>query len=223
MFVTEIFHSIQGESTFAGIPTTFLRFAKCNLRCVWCDTPHSFGSGTPMTREELHIAVQDGGLTHVCLTGGEPLLQSDLAVFAQELIDGGYTVSVETGGHMDISSLPEGVHRICDIKTPGAFAKPCCVGDELFVNTHFCEDNLNHLNAEDEVKFVVANINEMPWVSEVIRRHELEKKVKAIHVSPVHGSIDLEELARWIVEHRVPARMSLQLHKYVFGEDAVGV
>lgn len=223
MFVTEIFHSIQGESTFAGIPTTFLRFAKCNLRCVWCDTPHSFGAGTPMTREELRMAVKEGGLSHVCLTGGEPLLQPDLPDLAQELLDEGYTVSVETGGHMDISGLPDGVHRICDIKTPGAFDKSCDFSDEMFVNTEFCEENLKHLNSEDEVKFVVAHVQELPWVREVIQRYELHKRVKAVHISPVHGAIDLEELARWIVEHQVPARMSLQLHKYVFGEDAVGV
>jgi len=223
MFLTEIFHSIQGESTFTGVPTTFLRFAKCNLRCVWCDTPHSFGAGTAVSRQELHAAVKAAGLTHVCLTGGEPLLQPDLPVLAQELLDAGYTVSVETGGHMDISVLPPGVHRICDIKTPGAFSKAAQVKDNIFEDTEFCEENLKHLNEADEVKFVVAHLGEMPWVHEVVRRFDLGRCVGAVHISPVHGSVDLEDLARWIVEHQLPARLSLQIHKFIFGEDAIGV
>jgi 7-carboxy-7-deazaguanine synthase len=223
MYITEIFHSIQGESTFAGIPTTFLRFAKCNLRCVWCDTPHSFAAGTPMSRTELHAEVAKAGLSHVCLTGGEPLLQPDLPELAQELLDAGYTVSVETGGHMDISVLPEGLHRICDIKTPGAFSKSAKINDNLFEDTEFHEENLKHLTGLDEAKFVVASLGELAWVKEVIERYNLQARVGTIHISPVHGAIDLETLARWMVKNQIPARMSLQIHKYIFGEDAIGV
>jgi 7-carboxy-7-deazaguanine synthase len=176
-----------------------------------------------MTREDLHAAVKEAGLTHVCLTGGEPLLQPDLPELAQELMDAGYTVSVETGGHMDISTLPKGVHRICDIKTPGAFSRPAEVKQDIFEDTEFFEENLKSFCASDEVKFVVAHIEEMPWVEAVIKRFDLSNRVHAIHISPVHGSIDLEALAQWIVANQLPARLSLQLHKFIFGEDAVGV
>lgn len=176
-----------------------------------------------MSREEVHQEVETGGLSHVCLTGGEPLLQPDLPELATELIQKGYVVSVETGGHMDISVLPDGVHRICDIKTPGAFDKNADIGTELFSNTEFFEQNIKHLNKSDEIKFVVASMEEMPWVKEVISRFALNERVHAIHISPVHGSINIESLARWIVQERLPARMTLQIHKYIFGVDAIGV
>jgi 7-carboxy-7-deazaguanine synthase len=176
-----------------------------------------------MSREELHEEVKKGGLTHVCLTGGEPLLQPDLPELATELMQQGYIVSVETGGHMDISVLPPGLHRICDIKTPGAFQKSATIQEELFINTEFFEENIKHLNQSDEIKFVVADMNEMAWVQEVIRRFALNERVHAIHISPVHDSINVEEMARWIVEQRLPARMTLQIHKYIFGVDAIGV
>jgi len=176
-----------------------------------------------MSREEIHQEVERAGLSHVCLTGGEPLLQPDLPELATELLEEGYVVSVETGGHMDISVLPHGVHRICDIKTPGAFSKSAKIESELFINTEFFEQNITHLNKSDEVKFVVASMEEMPWVKEVITRFSLNERVHAIHISPVHDSINIESLARWIVQERLPARMTLQIHKYIFGEDAIGV
>ncbi len=224
MNVIEIFHSIQGESTLAGIPTTFVRFARCNLRCVWCDTPYSFGAGTPMSHGDIMAEIKKAGLQHICLTGGEPLLQTDLPEFCTKLLAEGYVVSVETGGHMDISILPDGVKRICDIKTPGAFGRPSTIEEsQLFGNTEFHEENINHFSVADEVKFVVASLDELPWIQAVMDSYSLAERVGAIHISPVHGVVDLEALARFLVDEQLPARLHLQMHKFVFGDTATGV
>tara|TARA_B100000029_G_scaffold199095_3_gene197449 strand:- start:587 stop:1120 length:534 start_codon:yes stop_codon:yes gene_type:complete len=177
-----------------------------------------------MTQEEILGEIKTAGLQHICLTGGEPLLQQDLPEFCSRLLAEGYVVSIETGGHMDISVLPEGVKRICDIKTPGAFGN-AITGDstELFVNTEFHEENIKHLTSFDEVKFVVMSLEELPWVKSVLETYSLADRVGAVHISPVHGTIELEALARFLVEEKLPARLHLQMHKFVFGEDAIGV
>jgi len=226
MQTIEIFHSIQGESSLAGLPTTFVRFARCNLRCVWCDTPYSFGKGTALSRDEIHTHIDEAGLGRVCLTGGEPLLQEELPVLCSELLSKGIEVSVETGGHMDISVLPDGVKRICDLKTPGAFSKVAKVAEDrtsLLEQTEFFEPNLEAFGSLDELKIVIASLDELPWVKCAFELLELETFAGEVHLSPVHGEVDLEALAQWMVAERIPARLHLQVHKLVFGADATGV
>ena len=226
MRVIEIFHSIQGESTLSGFPTTFVRFAVCNLRCAWCDTTYSFGPGIEMSRQEIHQAIDEAGLKRVCLTGGEPLLQKELPTLCGELLIRNVETSVETGGHMDISVLPSGIRRICDLKAPGAFgriAKPGRTRAEILKQTRFYSGNLEPFTSMDEVKIVISSIDELPWVRSVFDVLELQDKVGAVHLSPVHGTVDLETLANWMVRENIPARLHLQLHKIVFGVDATGV
>jgi 7-carboxy-7-deazaguanine synthase len=179
-----------------------------------------------MSREEIHEEVDRAGLPYVCLTGGEPLLQEELPVFAAELLAKGLVVSVETGGHMDISRIPDGVHRILDLKTPGAFgrpAQPATTAPEILAQTEFCSANLEHLSQDDEVKIVINDLKELPWVDAALRVLRLTDRVRAVHLSPVHGTIDLPTLAAWIVQTKHPVRLHLQVHKLVFGAEATGV
>ena len=226
MRVIEIFHSIQGESTLSGFPTTFVRFAVCNLRCAWCDTTYSFGPGTEMSRQEIHQEIDAAGLKRVCLTGGEPLLQKELPTLCGELLIRNVETSVETGGHMDISVLPAGIRRVCDLKAPGAFGRAAKSGktqEEILGQTRFFPGNLEHFTSMDEVKIVISSIDELPWVQSVFDVIQLHQKVGSVHLSPVHGTVDLKALADWMVQRAIPARLHLQLHKIVFGVEATGV
>ena len=179
-----------------------------------------------MSREEIHDEIAKAGLGRVCLTGGEPLLQVELPDLCSELLANGLEVSVETGGHMDISVLPEGIRRICDLKTPGAFglpAQPATTPAALLAQTKFFPGNLDVLTQMDEIKIVISSTKEFPWVRSVFDVLELHKQVGAVHLSPVHGEVDLQELAGWMVSEALPARLHLQVHKFIFGADATGV
>jgi len=210
MRVTEIFFSIQGEGTRAGLPCVFVRFTGCDLRCVYCDTAYAFHGGRDLTRGEILAEVARFPSKLVLLTGGEPLLQRELPELAAELLALGYHVLVETHGQRPLDALPRQVVRIVDVKTPGS--------GEVATDFRY----LDRLEPHDEVKFVVCSEDDWRWSLEVVRRHRLEGRV-AILVSPVHGAVDPKDVARWILESGVDARMSLQLHKIIWGADARGV
>ena len=215
--VTEIFHSIQGESTRAGLPCTFVRLTGCPLRCVWCDTAYAFHGGTRLAIDEVVDAVAENGCRLVEITGGEPLVQPGAAVLARRLLDDGYTVLVETSGAVDVGVLDDRVHRIMDLKCPGS-------GEEH----RNLWSNLDHLTGRDEVKFVVAGVEDFEWAAEAIRRHGLDDRVRdgslgALLVSPVWGLDEMEELAAAILESGLPVRFQTQLHKHIWGPDRAGV
>ena len=215
--VTEIFHSIQGESTWAGLPCTFVRLTGCPLRCVWCDTAYAFHGGTRLTIDEVVEAVAEKGCRLVEITGGEPLVQPGAAVLAHQLVDNGYTVLVETSGAVDVSVLDDRVHRIMDLKCPGSGEEPRNLWS-----------NLDHLTGRDEVKFVVAGREDFDWAAKAIRHHGLDERVRdgtlgSLLVSPVWGLEELEELAAAILASGLPVRFQTQLHKHIWGSDRAGV
>lgn len=210
MQVTEIFFSIQGEGSRAGRPCVFVRFTGCDLRCAYCDTAYAFHGGRPMSRGEIlaEVARHPGRL--VCLTGGEPLLQKELPALAQDLLDRGYEVAVETHGQLPLDALPPAAVRIADVKTPGS--------GEGATDLAW----LDRLSPRDEVKFVVCSREDFRWSLDVIRRHRLEGRVEVL-LSPSHGQVDPRDLARWMLESGVQARLNIQIHKVVWGADARGV
>ena len=210
--VFEIYPSIQGESTHAGERCAFVRLAACDLRCVWCDTPYAFTGGRKMSVDEVMEAVRALECPCVELTGGEPLLQSDAPVLLARLVDAGYTVLLETGGHVPIDDVPDEVVAIVDVKCPGS-------GESH--RMHW--PNLDQLSAHDEVKFVIADRADFDFARDVVRRHNLASRTRAVLFSPVHGVLPPADLAKWMIEDRTPARLQLQLHKYVWDKDARGV
>ena len=205
MRVTEIFHSIQGESTLAGERTVFVRFTGCDLRCGYCDTEYAFTGGVEMARQQILEEVARHRARFVCLTGGEPTLQKELPQLAQELLDRGYTVSLETHGQRSLDAIPAGVRKIVDLKTPGS-GEP---------HTAFTE--LRKLVAGDEVKVVVCSHEDFGWAVEQLDRLELWGRIPVL-VSPSYGEVAPQDLARWVLESDRPARLQLQLHKVIWGE-----
>ncbi|HET9595737.1 MAG TPA: radical SAM protein [Anaeromyxobacteraceae bacterium] len=210
MRVTEIFFSIQGEGTRAGLPCVFVRFTGCDLRCVYCDTAYAFHGGRDMTRAEILADVERHPCRLVLLTGGEPTLQKELPDLARDLLARGWEVTVETHGQRPLGALPREVVRIADVKTPGS-GEPAT---ELAW--------LESLAPHDEVKFVVCSQDDFRWSLDVVRRHRLEGRVEVLF-SPVHGAVDPKDLAAWMLASGVQARLNLQLHKIVWGADARGV
>jgi 7-carboxy-7-deazaguanine synthase len=210
--VYEIYKSIQGESTRAGLPCTFVRLAACDLRCVWCDTPYAFTGGRKMSVDEVITAVDALGCKLVELTGGEPLLQAEAPGLMARLIDRDYTVLLETGGHVPITTVPDDVVAIVDVKCPGS-------GEAH--RMHW--PNLDELSAHDEVKFVLADRADFDYACEVVRRHDLSSRTAAVLFSPVHGILAPEELARWILDAGIAVRLQLQTHKYIWDPETRGV
>ncbi len=210
MRVTEIFFSIQGEGTRAGRPCIFVRFTGCDLRCNYCDTAHAFTGGREMGREEILAEVARHPCRLVLLTGGEPMLQRELPGLARDLLERGYEVTVETHGQAPLGALPAEVVRIADVKTPGS-GEPA--GDLAW---------LGRLQPHDEVKFVVSSEEDFRWSLEVIRRHLLPGRATVL-VGPVLGRVDPRDLARWLLESGIDARLNLQLHKVIWGPDVQGV
>ncbi len=210
MQVTEIFFSIQGEGSRAGRPCVFVRFTGCDLRCAYCDTAYAFHGGRRMSREEILAEVSRHPTRFVCLTGGEPLLQAELPALARELLDRGYEVAVETHGQRPLGALPAEVVRIADVKTPGS--------GEVATDLAYLEG----LGPRDEVKFVVCSEDDFRWSLEVIRSHRLEGRVEVL-LSPSHGQVEPRDLARWMLESGVQARLNIQIHKVVWGADVRGV
>ena len=210
--INEIFHSIQGESTHAGRPCVFVRLTACDLRCRWCDTPYAFHDGRKMTVDEVVADVNARGCPVVEVTGGEPLLQPDVYPLMQRLLDAGKTVLIETGGHRSIAKVPAGVIRIVDVKCPGS--------GESEKNDW---SNLALLTATDEVKFVIADRADYDFARDVLQREQLDGKVAAVLFSPVHGELEARQLAEWVIADRLPVRVQLQVHKYIWSPTTRGV
>lgn len=210
--VNEIYLSVQGESTHAGRPCTFVRLTACDLRCRWCDTPHAFTGGTKMNVDEVVAAVVGLGCPLVELTGGEPLLQADAVPLLQALTARGFEVLVETGGHLPIDTLPAPVVAIVDVKCPGS-------GEAG--KMHW--PNLDALRPHDEVKFVIADRADYEYARRITVERALATRVRAVLFSPVFGQLAPAGLARWILEDRLPVRLHLQQHKFVWAPDARGV
>ncbi len=211
MRITEIFRSIQGESTYAGMPCTFVRLTGCNLRCVWCDTTYAYGGGEIMSIEDIVRQISAYPLDLVEITGGEPLSQKDTPLLCRTILDLGAKVLIETSGSRNIDVLPEPVIRIMDIKCPGS--------GESESNDW---ENISRLKPADEVKFVIADRKDFDWAVEIVIRHDL-LNICPVHFSPVHGQVDLEAFAQWTLQTRLPIRMQLQMHKFIWGAERRGV
>jgi len=210
--VNEIYQSVQGESTWAGLPCVFVRLTFCDLRCTYCDTEYAFYEGNKMTLEEIVDKVRDFGCPLVEVTGGEPLLQPNCVPLLALLCDAGFTVLLETSGSHDISPVDARVHRIMDLKTPSS--GEC--GRNLYAN-------IAHLTERDEVKFVVGSREDYEWTREKMREHDLAAKVKAVLLSPVFGKISPSDIVAWMLEDKLPARFQLQMHKFIWEPRARGV
>lgn len=204
--ITEIFASIQGESTWVGLPTVFVRLTGCPLRCSWCDTAYAFTGGENRSLDEVLAEVARHGLKHVCVTGGEPLSQKGCLPLLSALCDAGYAVSLETSGALDIGAVDPRVSRIMDLKAPGS--------GEVERNLY---DNIAQLKADDEVKIVLANADDYAWAKQQIATHRLAERCTVL-LSPVAGELDPAQLAEWIVRDRLPVRFQLQLHKILWND-----
>ena len=210
--VNEIFHSIQGESTYAGEPCVFVRLTACDLRCSWCDTPYAFYEGKKMSVDDVVAEVERFGCPLVEVTGGEPLLQRDVYPLMDRLLDAGKTVLIETGGHRSIADVPPRVIRIMDVKCPGSGE-----ADKTDWN------NLQRLTPCDQVKFVIKDRADYEFARDVVVRESLATRVEAVLFSPVHGVLDARQLAEWILADRLPVRLQLQAHKFIWPPDTRGV
>ena len=206
--IHEIYESIQGESTFAGLPCTFVRLSRCNLRCRWCDTPQAFEGGTQLSRAEVLERALSFGTPLVELTGGEPLLQPGAIPLLKELCDAGRTVLLETSGERDISDVDPRVHRIMDLKAPGS--------EESHRNRW---ENIEQLSTRDEVKIVLADRADYEWARAAIREHDLAERVNAVLLSCVWGELDPQELVGWVLEDSLPVRVQMQMHKVIWDAD----
>jgi 7-carboxy-7-deazaguanine synthase len=210
--VNEIFHSIQGESTRAGDRCVFVRLTACDLRCSWCDTPYAFYEGQKMSVDDVLSAVEGYGCPLVEITGGEPLLQEGVYELMDRLLAVGHTVMLETGGHRPIDRVPAQVVKIVDVKCPGS--------GEADKNEW---GNLDRLAPHDEVKFVVVDRADYEFARDVVVRLQLASRAAAILFSPVHGTLDPKTLSEWVIADRLPVRVQLQLHKYIWSPTTRGV
>jgi 7-carboxy-7-deazaguanine synthase len=235
MTITEIFRSIQGEGTRAGLPCIFVRLTGCNLRCTWCDSAYAFHGGTKMSVEEVLARVEELStvspqehpgdsanspkLTLVELTGGEPLLQPEAIPLSQKLLDGGYRVMVETSGERPVAALPREVIKIVDIKCPDS-GEP----------DTFQMENLNALDGKDEIKFVISTRRDYEFARDFMLQHDLARRVHQVIFSPVHADpggawpgMNAQDLAGWILADGLPVRLGLQIHKFIWHPATRGV
>jgi 7-carboxy-7-deazaguanine synthase len=208
--VTEIFHSIQGESSHAGRPCVFVRLTGCNLRCRWCDSEYTFAGGEKMTLDDVVARVDSYGCNLVEITGGEPLAQRESIDLIHRLCDAGREVLIETSGSIDTSEVDPRARVILDVKCPGS--------GEVEANRWA---NIANLRPHDEVKFVIADRTDYDWAREIIQRENLGRWT--VLLSPVWGELDMKTLAEWMLSDRVPARLQTQLHKHIWGAEARGV
>ncbi len=205
--ITEIFFSLQGESTRVGLPTVFVRLTGCPLRCVWCDTEYAFSGGENKSIAEILAAVAAYGTRHVCVTGGEPLAQKTCLALLTALCDARYSVSLETSGALDVSGVDARVSRIMDIKAPDS--------GEAEKNRW---ENLALLNGQDEIKFVLASERDYLWARDVLRQRKLDALCPVL-MSPVQETLSPRELAEWILRDKLPVRMQVQMHKVIWGAE----
>lgn len=204
--VSEIFHSIQGEADAVGWPTVFVRLTGCPLRCVWCDTEYAFHGGQWHDIDVIVQEVASHGARHVCVTGGEPLAQKRCTILLKHLCDAGYEVSLETSGAVDVADVDERVHKVLDLKAPGS-------GE----SARNLWGNLAYLNAHDQVKVVIGDRADYDWACAALREHALDKRCQVLF-SPVADQLPPRQLAEWILADRLPVRLQLQLHKYLWGD-----
>ncbi len=209
--VNEIFYSIQGESTYTGRSCVFVRMTACNLRCRWCDTEYAFHEGEALTIEQVLEKVRAYKCPLVEITGGEPLLQEDVHPLIDRLLLEGFEVLIETGGSLDVSGLDARVVKIVDLKAPGS-------GMEHRNNL----DNLRYLDRKDQIKFVVADRRDYEWAKRMMVEHAIAEKVQVLF-SPVFGELHPRELAEWILADRLPVRLQIQLHKFLWDPNQRGV
>jgi 7-carboxy-7-deazaguanine synthase len=212
MVISEIFKSIQGESTYAGLPCLFVRLTGCNLRCHWCDTAYAFYGGQKMSVAEVLARLRQLGGKLVELTGGEPLLQQEIYPLTNQLLAAGYHVLVETSGERNIRQLPREVVKVLDVKCPGS-------GEE----GKFCLDNLALLERKDQIKFVILDENDYRYARDFLAQHNLHQHVDEVIFSPVFDQLARRNLAEWILRDNLEVRMGLQLHKFIWEPDARGV
>jgi 7-carboxy-7-deazaguanine synthase len=205
--ITEIFHSLQGESATIGWPTVFVRLTGCPLRCGYCDTDYAFQGGTWMSLDDILARVGQHRTRYVTVTGGEPLAQRNCLLLLQRLCDHGYHVSLETSGALDVSGVDPRVIKVIDLKTPGS--------GEVERNLY---DNMDRLLAHDQVKFVICDRADYDWAVGMLQQYELDRRCEVVF-SPSHGQQDATELAEWILADELPVRMQVQLHKYLWGDE----
>ena len=210
--VNEIYQSVQGESTWAGLPCVFVRLTFCDLRCTYCDTEYAFYEGAKMSLGDIVEKVRGFACPLVEVTGGEPLLQPNCVPLLAMLCDAGFTVLLETSGAHDIAPVDPRVHRIMDLKTPSS--GEC--GRNLYAN-------IAHLTPRDEVKFVVGSREDYEWAREKMREYDLSGKVNAVLFSPVFGKVAPSDIVAWMLEDKLPARFQLQMHKFIWEPRARGV
>ncbi len=210
--INEIYASIQGESTYAGRPCVFVRLTACDLRCSWCDTTYAFTEGRKRPLDEVVDEVLRLDCPLVEITGGEPLLQKNVIPLMERLLAAGKTVMLETGGHISIEPVPDAVVKIVDVKCPGS-------GESA--KMHW--PNLELLAQHDEVKFVIKHREDYEYARDVVRRYRLDQRAAALLFSPVHGVMDPQQLSAWIIEDKLPVRLQLQLHKYIWEPTTRGV
>jgi 7-carboxy-7-deazaguanine synthase len=204
--ITEIFFSLQGEALTAGIPTTFVRLTGCPLRCRYCDTAYAFSGGEWMDLDVILEQVAVNKTRYVTVTGGEPLAQKPCIELLTMLCDAGYTVSLETSGAIDVSAVDARVVKVMDIKTPGS-------GEEK----RNCMENISHISAQDQIKFVICDEQDYEWSRELLQRHHLNERCEVLF-SPSYQELTATDLAEWILRDGLPVRLQMQLHKLLWGD-----
>ncbi|MFC2133890.1 7-carboxy-7-deazaguanine synthase QueE [Bacteroidota bacterium] len=209
--VNEIFYSIQGESTQAGIPSVFVRLTYCNLRCTYCDTEYAFNEGTDISIEKIIEEVKKYNCKLVEITGGEPLVQKESAELMTRLCDEGFSVMLETGGSLSIEEIDKRVKIIMDLKCPSSKME----SKNLY-------ENIEYLKSIDEVKFVIGSNDDYEWAKEIIEKYELNNKCEVL-LSPVFSKVDPQDLSEWILKDKLNVRFQLQLHKYIWKPETRGV
>jgi 7-carboxy-7-deazaguanine synthase len=212
LVVNEIFDSIQGETTLAGLMSSFIRLTGCPFRCAWCDSTFSYEEGSSLTVVEILSQISSLGWKPVCVTGGEPLIQPATPLLLQELVHKGHLVSLETGGSCSTEKVPESVRIILDIKCP----------QSGMCHKNYWE-NIDRLRTHDEVKFVIQDRSDYDWAKSAIKKHNLFQKVSTVLFSPVWSVLEPSLLVQWLREDSLPVRVNIQLHKYIWGPTVRGV
>ncbi len=204
--IFEIFHSLQGESSFVGLPTVFIRLTGCPLRCRWCDTEYAFHGGSWLSFDDIITTLKKHNTPYVCVTGGEPLAQKRVIKLLDRLVDLGFTVSLETAGSISVAEVNPMVYKVLDMKAPGS--------GECEKNDY---QNLSLMTDKDQVKFVIADETDYQWAKQLIKKHDLSQKCQIL-MSPVAGELSPTALADWILADQLPVRFQIQLHKLLWGD-----